>query len=97
MLSGPSSSGKTTTAKKLALYLKTLGLTPHHLSLDDYFLERDKTPLNEDGKPDYEGLRAIDVKLFNNQMEKLLKGVSVLTPTYDFIAGAKKLQVRKGF
>ncbi len=90
LLSGPSSSGKTTTAKKLALYLKTLGLTPHHLSLDDYFLERDKTPLNEDGKPDYEGLRAIDIKLFNNQMEKLLKGVSVITPTYDFIAGEKK-------
>ena len=90
LLSGPSSSGKTTTAKKLALYLKTLGLTPHHLSLDDYFLERDKTPLNEDGKPDYEGIRAIDTKLFSNQMEKLLKGVSVITPTYDFIAGAKK-------
>lgn len=90
LLTGPSSSGKTTTAKKLALYLKTLGLTPHHLSLDDYFLERDKTPLNEDGKPDYEGIRAIDTKLFNNQMEKLLKGVSVITPTYDFIAGKKK-------
>lgn len=90
LLSGPSSSGKTTTAKKLALYLKTLGLTPHHLSLDDYFLERDKTPLNEDGKPDYEGIRAIDTKLFSNQMEKLLKGVSVITPTYDFISGSKK-------
>ena len=90
LLSGPSSSGKTTTSKKLALYLKTLGLRPHQLSLDDYFLERDKTPLNEDGKPDYEGIRAIDIKLFNNQMEKLLKGVSVLTPTYDFISGKKK-------
>ena len=89
LLSGPSSSGKTTTAKKLALYLKTLGLTPHHLSLDDYFHERDKTPLDEDGKPDYEGIKAIDIKLFNNQMEKLLKGVEVITPTYDFIAGAK--------
>ena len=89
LITGPSSSGKTTTAKKLALYLKTLGLTPHHLSLDDYFLERDKTPLNEEGKPDYEGIRAIDTKLFNNQMEKLLKGVSVITPTYDFISGKK--------
>jgi len=90
LLSGPSSSGKTTTAKKLALYLKTLGLTPHHLSLDDYFLERDKTPLKLEGKPDYEGIRAIDIKLFNNQMEKLLKGISVVTPTYDFIAGSKR-------
>lgn len=89
LITGPSSSGKTTTAKKLALYLKTLGLTPHHLSLDDYFLERDKTPLNDEGKPDYEGIRAIDTKLFNNQMEKLLKGVSVLTPTYEFISGKK--------
>lgn len=90
LLSGPSSSGKTTTAKKLALYLKTLGLRPHHLSLDDYFLERDKTPLDENGKPDYEGIKAIDIKLFNNQMEKLLKGVSVVTPTYDFITGKKQ-------
>lgn len=89
LLSGPSSSGKTTTAKKLALYLKTLGLRPHHLSLDDYFHEREKTPLDENGKPDYEGIKAIDVKLFNNQMEKLLKGVSVVTPTYDFIEGKK--------
>ena len=89
LLSGPSSSGKTTTAKKLALYLKTLGLKPHHLSLDDYFYERDKTPLDENGKPDYEGIKAIDTKLFNNQMEKLLKGVSVVTPTYDFIEGKK--------
>lgn len=89
LLSGPSSSGKTTTAKKLSLYLKTLGLKPHHLSLDDYFLEREKTPLDENGKPDYEGIKAIDVKLFNNQIEKLLKGVSVVTPTYDFITGKK--------
>ena len=90
LLSGPSSSGKTTTAKKLALYLKTLGLKPHHLSLDDYFLERNDTPLDEDGKPDYESIRSIDVKLFNNQMEKLLKGVTIVTPTYNFITGKKE-------
>ena len=89
LLSGPSSSGKTTSAKKLALYLKTLGLTPHHLSLDDYFHERDKTPLDENGKPDYEGIKAIDTRLFNNQMEKLLKVIEVVTPTYDFIEGKK--------
>lgn len=89
LLSGPSSSGKTTTSKKLALYLKTLGLRPHPLSLDDYFLSREKTPLDENGKPDYEGIKAIDVKLFNKQMEKLLKGVEVVTPTYDFIEGKK--------
>lgn len=89
LLSGPSSSGKTTTSKKLALYLKTFGLTPHPLSLDDYFLEREETPLNENGKPDYEGIRAIDTKLFNRQIKKLLDGHEVITPTYDFITGKK--------
>lgn len=90
LISGPSSSGKTTTSKKLSLYLKTLGLNPYHLSLDDYFLERDQTPLGENGKPDYEALRAIDTKLFNTQIEKLLKGNLVVTPTYDFIKGEKQ-------
>ena len=89
LLSGPSSSGKTTTSKKLALYLKTLGLKPHPLSLDDYFLERDDTPIGEDGKPDYEGLRAIDIKLFNKQLKKLFDGHEVITPTYDFLTGKK--------
>ena len=89
LLSGPSSSGKTTTSKKLALYLKTLGLKPHPLSLDDYFLEREDTPLGNDGKPDYEGIRAIDVKLFNRQIKKLLEGHEVMTPTYNFITGKK--------
>lgn len=89
LLSGPSSSGKTTTSKKLALYLKTLGLNPKPLSLDDYFLNREDTPLDENGKPDYESLRAIDVKLFNNQITKLLKGNKVTIPTYDFITGKK--------
>ena len=89
LISGPSSSGKTTTSKKLSLYLKTLGLNPHQLSLDDYFFNRNDTPLDEDGKPDYESLRAIDVKLFNSQMEKLLKGSKVITPTFDFIEGKR--------
>ena len=89
LLSGPSSSGKTTSAKKLSMYLKTMGLNPVPLSLDDYFLNRDETPLNENGKPDFESLRAIDVKLFNNQIEKLLKGVKVTIPRFDFIVGKK--------
>ncbi len=89
LLSGPSSSGKTTTSKKLTLYLKTLGLKPHPLSLDDYFLEREDTPLDENGKPDYEGLRALDIKLFNKQLKKLLEGHEVITPTYDFLTGKK--------
>ena len=89
LMSGPSSSGKTTTSKKLYLYLKTLGVNPYHLSLDDYFLERDETPLGEDGKPDFESLKALDIKLFNSQIQKLLKGVKVVTPTFDFITGRK--------
>ncbi len=90
LLSGPSSSGKTTSAKKLSMYLKTMGLNPVPLSLDDYFLERKDTPLNENGKPDFESLRAIDIKLFNNQIEKLLKGNKVTIPTFNFITGMKE-------
>ena len=90
LLSGPSSSGKTTSARKLSLYLKTMGLNPVPLSLDDYFLERSETPLTEDGKPDFESLRAIDIKLFNNQIDKLLKGNKVATPTFNFITGKKE-------
>lgn len=89
LISGPSSSGKTTSSRKLSLYLRTLGLNPIPISLDDYFLNRDETPLTEDGKPDFESLRAIDVKLFNNQMNKLLKGNKVTAPTFDFIEGKK--------
>lgn len=89
LISGPSSSGKTTTSKKLSLYLKTLGMKPYQLSLDDYFLDRENTPLDENGNPDYESLRAIDVKLFNSQIEKMLKGSKVITPTFDFISGKK--------
>ena len=89
LISGPSSSGKTTSSRKLSMYLKTMGLNPVPISLDDYFLNRDETPLTEDGKPDFESLRAIDVKLFNNQMNKLLKGNKVTAPTFDFIEGKK--------
>ena len=89
LLTGPSSSGKTTTSRKLSLYLKALGLNPQPLSLDDYFLNRADTPLDENGKPDYESIRAIDIKLFNNQLENLLKGKKVITPTFDFIEGVK--------
>ena len=72
-MSGPSSSGKTTSSKKLSLYLKSLGLNPTHLSLDDYFYEREETPLASNGKPDFESLKAIDVKLFDNQIIKKTK------------------------
>lgn len=90
LLSGPSSSGKTTTARKLSLYLKSLGLNPLPISLDDYFHEREETPLGPDGKYDFESLKAIDVKLFDNQINKLLKGDKVTVPTFNFVTGKKE-------
>lgn len=90
LLSGPSSSGKTTTSMKLSLYLKSLGLNPTHLSMDDYFLEREETPLGPNGKPDFESLKALDIKLFDNQISKLLKGTKVTVPTFNFITGKKE-------
>ncbi len=90
LLSGPSSSGKTTTAMKLSLYLRSLGLNPTHLSLDDYFLERKDTPVGANGKPDFESLKAIDTELFDNQISKLLKGNKVTVPTFNFIDGKKE-------
>lgn len=100
LISGPSSSGKTTTARKLALYLKANGINPIPLSLDDYFYDREKTPLDENGKPDFESIRAIDIKLFNNQIEKITKGMKVTVPTFDFVEGKKvyhkTVQMNKG-
>lgn len=90
LLSGPSSSGKTTTSMKLSLYLKSLGLNPTHLSMDDYFLERDQTPLGPNGKPNFESLNALDIKLFDSQISKLLKGTKVTVPTFNFISGKKE-------
>lgn len=90
LLSGPSSSGKTTTSMKLSLYLKSLGLNPTHLSMDDYFHERGETPLGPNGKPDFESLKAVDIKLFDNQISKLLKGTKVTVPTFNFIEGKKE-------
>ena len=84
------SSGKTTTSMKLSLYLKSLGLNPTHLSMDDYFLEREETPLGPNGKPDFESLKAIDIKLFDSQISKLLKEAKVTIPTFNFITGKKE-------
>ena len=89
LISGPSSSGKTTTARKLSLYLKTLGLNPVPLSIDDYFVNREETPVDENGNYDFECLQAVDLKLFDSQVAKLLKNQEVTTPTFDFITGTK--------
>ena len=90
LMAGPSSSGKTTTSKKLCMYLESYGLHPKVLSMDDYFVERNETPLDENGKPDYECLEAIDMKLFDKQIEELLKGKTVKAPTYSLLIRKKE-------
>lgn len=90
LIAGPSSSGKTTTTRKLCMLLKSFGIKPHVISMDDYFVEKEDTPLDEEGKPDYECLEAMDIKLFDKQMAALLKGEKVLMPTYNFSLGIKE-------
>lgn len=89
LISGPSSSGKTTSAKRLGLQLGVLGLRPVMISLDDYFVEREKTPRDENGQYDYEALEAIDLELFNDHLHRLLQDQSVDIPRYDFITGRR--------
>ena len=90
LLAGPSSSGKTTTTRKLCMFLKSFGLKPTVISMDDYFVDKEDTPLDEFGKPDYECLEAVDTKLFDKQMSALMKGEKVLIPTYNFPLGIKE-------
>ncbi|MEG1701180.1 MAG: nucleoside kinase, partial [Alistipes sp.] len=87
LISGPSSSGKTTSAKRLSVHLGVLGLHPVPISLDDYFVDRDRTPKDANGDYDYEALEAIDLELFNDQLCRLMHGESVDIPRYDFITG----------
>ena len=89
LISGPSSSGKTTSAKRLAIQLGVLGLRPELISLDDYFVDREKTPKDENGEYDYEVLEAIDLELFNAHLTRLMRGESVDIPRYDFITGRR--------
>ncbi len=90
LLAGPSSSGKTTTTTKLCMYLRSFGLTPKMISMDDYFVEREETPVNENGERDYECFEAVDVSLMTEQISLLLKGEKVITPIYNFIGGTKE-------
>lgn len=89
LISGPSSSGKTTSAKRLGIHLGVLGLNPVLLSLDDYFVDREKTPKDAQGEYDYEALEAIDLDLFNDHLRRLMQGESVDIPRYDFITGRR--------
>lgn len=90
LLAGPSSSGKTTTSRKLCMFLQSFGLHPKVLSMDDYFVEREENPKDKNGNPDYECLEAIDLKLFDSQLSDLLKGKEVTIPTFNFALGKKE-------
>ena len=89
LIAGPSSSGKTTFARRLCIQLRVNGLEPLYMSTDDYFVERSDTPLDEYGEKNFEDIEAIDVDLFNRNMNDLLAGKTVDLPTFDFIKGTK--------
>lgn len=90
LIAGPSSSGKTTSAKRLAIQLRVMGIEPIAIGLDDYFVGRALTPLDEKGEPDYECLEALDVPYLNKQLLELFKGEEVEIPIFDFKAGKRK-------
>lgn len=90
LLGGPSSSGKTTSTKKLALYMSAIGLNPIYLGLDDYFKEREDSPKDAEGNYDFESIDCIDLELFNKQLEDILDGKEVSVPTYNFVLGKKE-------
>ena len=90
LLAGPSSSGKTTTSKKLAVYLQSKGYRTHSISIDDYFFNREDTPKLENGEYDFESLKCVDVNLFNKHLNKLLAGEKVLLPEFNFILGKRE-------
>ena len=90
MISGPSSSGKTTFSKRLSIQLVVNGLRPFVLSLDNYFVNREETPLDENGQWDFEALNALDLDLLNNQLQRILNGEKVEIPTFNFETGKRE-------
>jgi uridine kinase len=95
LIAGPSSSGKTTFARRLGIQLKVNGIKPLTISVDDYFVDKTRTPLDEDGKPDYESLETVDLEFFNKSMNALLKGEEIDVPTFNFITGKREFNGRK--
>jgi uridine kinase len=89
LIAGPSSSGKTTFSKRLMIQLAVNGMKPHLISLDDYFVDREKTPKDENGEYDFETLKAIDVEYFNEQLNQLLNNKAVELPRFDFTLGKR--------
>lgn len=95
LISGPSSSGKTTFSKRLSIQLMTNGLKPYPISLDDYFVNRNDTPLDENGKHDFESLYAVDLHFFEEQLTTLLNGGEVELPRYNFTTGKREMSGKK--
>ena len=90
MIAGPSSSGKTSFSHRLSIQLAAFGMKPHPIGLDNYFVPREETPLDSEGKKDFECLEAIDIEVFNENMTDLLKGKTVDMPRYNFITGERE-------
>lgn len=90
LIAGPSSSGKTTFSKRLSVQLMVNGMKPYAISLDDYFVNREDTPRDENGEYDFESIYALDLKLLNNDLEKLLSGEEIKLPTFNFITGKRE-------
>ena len=95
LIAGPTSSGKTTFAQRLMIQLRVNALRPLAISLDDYFVDRAHTPIDEEGKPDFEAIEAIDLELFNHHLEMLLAGEEVEIPRFDFRTGQRELSGRR--
>ena len=89
LIAGPSSSGKTTFAKRLCVQLRVNGLDPLYMGTDDYYLERHDSPVDDDGQYNFENLDALDINLFNDNMNRLLSGETVDLPEFDFMTGTK--------
>lgn len=95
LVAGPSSSGKTTFAQRLTVQLKVNGMRPVALSLDDYFVDRDRTPRDDKGAYDFEAIEAIDLELFNEHLCRILNGESVSVPSYNFLSGQREYRGNK--
>ncbi|MBR4016090.1 MAG: nucleoside kinase [Anaerotignum sp.] len=90
LIAGPSSSGKTSFANRLGVQLRVLGIQPHKVSLDDYFIDRDKTPLDEFGKKNFERIEALDLKQLNEDLKRIIAGEKVELPYYNFVTGKRE-------
>lgn len=95
LIAGPSSSGKTTFAQRLSIQLRVNGIKPVTISLDDYFVDREHTPMDEYGEYDYEALEAIDTKLFNKHLKALINGEEIEMPVFDFYTGCRDCKTRR--